>query len=156
MSQIWSELPPIGLTGLKSWLPHTLTLYRASSGPPGTPKGPALAQNSTFWPQKGPNRAQWKKQYHNLAPLGPPRTSGTPKRSTFGQNGPFWCPWGPKRGLILRYFILPVVFKHRAFYSLDGVWFQISTEIIYKKIMSKKEYSCASTVCNLINVSHWM
>ena len=40
--QIWATLPPIGLTGLKSWLPHTLALYRASSGPPGTPKMPIL------------------------------------------------------------------------------------------------------------------
>ena len=56
--QIWSTLPPIGLTGLKSWLPHTLALYQASSGPPGTPKGPVLALNAPFGPQKGPNRAQ--------------------------------------------------------------------------------------------------
>ena len=51
--QIWSQLPPIGLTGLESWLPDTLTWYWASSGLPGTPKGPDLAQNAPFG---GPNR----------------------------------------------------------------------------------------------------
>ena len=45
--QIWSKLPPTGLTGLVLWLPHTLAWYGASSGPPGTPKG-------HFWPLKGP------------------------------------------------------------------------------------------------------
>ena len=45
--QIWSQLPPTGLTELVLWLPHTLAWYRASSGPPGTPKG-------HFWPLKGP------------------------------------------------------------------------------------------------------
>ena len=43
--QIWSGLPLIGLTGLESWLPDTLTWYLASSGPPGPPKGPVLAPN---------------------------------------------------------------------------------------------------------------
>ena len=41
--QIWSQLLPIGLTGLESWLPDTLTWYLASSGPPGPSKGPVLA-----------------------------------------------------------------------------------------------------------------
>ena len=47
--QIWSQLLLIGLTGLESWLPDTLTWYLASSGPPGPPKGPVLAP-------KGPQR----------------------------------------------------------------------------------------------------
>ena len=52
--QIWSQLLLIGLTGLESWLPDTLTWYLASSGPPGPPKGP-------LWPQKGPKWGQnWK------------------------------------------------------------------------------------------------
>ena len=51
--QIWSQLPPIGLTGLESWLSDTLTWDLAASGPPGNPKGPDLAQNSPFG---GPNR----------------------------------------------------------------------------------------------------
>ena len=41
--QFWSQLLPIGLTGLESWLPDTMTWYLASSGPPGPPKGPVLA-----------------------------------------------------------------------------------------------------------------
>ena len=51
--QIWSQLPPIGLTGFKSWLPHTLAWYLASSGPPVAPKGPIWALNVPYWPQKG-------------------------------------------------------------------------------------------------------
>ena len=43
--QIWSQLPPMGLTGLESWLPDTLTWYLAIYGLPGTPKGPVFAQN---------------------------------------------------------------------------------------------------------------
>ena len=51
--QIWSQLLPIGLTGLESWLPHTLAWYLASSGPPVDPKGPIWALNVPYWPQKG-------------------------------------------------------------------------------------------------------
>ena len=42
--QIWSQLPPIGLNGLESLLPDTLTWYLVSSGPQGSQKGP-------FWPK---------------------------------------------------------------------------------------------------------
>ena len=45
---LWSQLPPIGLTGLESWLPDTLTWYLASSGPPEPPKGPVLAPKGPF------------------------------------------------------------------------------------------------------------
>ena len=48
--QIWSQLPPIGLTGFKSWLPHTLAWYLASSWPPVAPKGPISALNVPYWP----------------------------------------------------------------------------------------------------------
>ena len=51
--QIWSQLLPIGLTGFKSWLPHTLAWYLASSGPPVDPKGPIWAIHVPYWPQKG-------------------------------------------------------------------------------------------------------
>ena len=44
--QIWSQLPPIGLPGLDSWSPLTLTWYWVPSGPPGAQKGPILAQIS--------------------------------------------------------------------------------------------------------------
>ena len=68
--QIWSQLAPIGLTGLESWLPDTLTWCPSRAnfdrshdkvcekfqfwphfGPPGPPKGPV-------WPQKGPKWGQ--------------------------------------------------------------------------------------------------
>ena len=42
--QIWSRRPATGSPGLESWSPHNLTWYQASSGPPGTLKGPFLAQ----------------------------------------------------------------------------------------------------------------
>ena len=38
----YSLLSPIGLTGLESWLPHTLAWYWDSSWPPGALKGPVL------------------------------------------------------------------------------------------------------------------
>ena len=56
--QIWSQLPPIGLTGLESWLPHTLAWYLASSGPPVAPKGPILALNVPYWPKRAQNRTK--------------------------------------------------------------------------------------------------
>ena len=40
--QIWSQLPAIGLPGLDSWSPLTLTWYWVPSGPPG-PGGPKRA-----------------------------------------------------------------------------------------------------------------
>ena len=56
--------------------------------------------------------------------------------------------------LILKYFILLVVLQaQRAFYSLDRVWVQISTDIIHQN-NEKKGNICASAVCDLINVSH--
>ena len=36
--QIWSQLPAIGLPGLDSWSPLTLTWYWVPSGPPGAQK----------------------------------------------------------------------------------------------------------------------
>ena len=119
--QIWSQLPPIGLTGLESWLQHTLASYRASSGPPGTPKG-------HFWPLKGPqNDVFWtvspsgwfkmscsclKSSENSVATIwtphmpifkyqmnfGPTLGPFGAKRGTKGQNGPIW---GPRRGPIL-------------------------------------------------------
>ena len=52
--QIWSQLLPIGLTGLESWSPDTLTWYLASSGPPGAPKGRVLAPKGPVLAPKGP------------------------------------------------------------------------------------------------------
>ena len=47
--QSLSQLPPIGLTGLESWLPHNLAFYWASLWTPGDQKGPVLARNAPFW-----------------------------------------------------------------------------------------------------------
>ena len=54
MGRICSQLPAIGLTGLELWLPHTYAWYRASSGPPGTLKGPVLALSAPFGGPRGP------------------------------------------------------------------------------------------------------
>ena len=43
VGQIWCQLPPIGRPELDSWSTHTLTWYRAPSGPKGALKGLALA-----------------------------------------------------------------------------------------------------------------
>ena len=56
--QIWSQPPPIGLTGLESWLPHTLAWYWAFSWPQGTHKGPVFAQNAPFGGPGGPRRVR--------------------------------------------------------------------------------------------------
>ena len=55
--QIWSQLPPIGLTGFKSWLPHTLAWYLTFLGPKGTRKGPVLAPDVPFGGPRGIRRA---------------------------------------------------------------------------------------------------
>ena len=115
--QIWSQLLPIGLTELESWLPHTLALYRASSGPPGTPKGPVLARNAPFWGHRGPRRAPREQIWSTLPPIGltglkswlphtlalyqassgPP---GTPKGPVLALNAPFGPQKGPNRAQI--------------------------------------------------------
>ena len=65
---------------------------------------------------------------------------------------PSGCPFISEE--ILKYFILLVVLQaQRAFYSLDRVWVQISTDIIHQN-NEKKGNICASAVCDLINVSH--
>ena len=46
--QIWSQRPPIGPSGLDSCSPHTLTGYRAPSGPPGAQKGPIFIYYCIF------------------------------------------------------------------------------------------------------------
>ena len=68
--QIWSQLPPIGLTELESLLPHTLALYRASSGPPGPPNGPVLAPKDPFGGPRGPWRARRGQIWSQLPPIG--------------------------------------------------------------------------------------
>ena len=68
--RIWSQLPPIGLTGLELWLAHTLAWYRASSGPPGTLKGPVLAQSAPFGGPRGPRRAPRDQIWSQLPLIG--------------------------------------------------------------------------------------
>ena len=60
--QIWSQLPPIGPTGLVTWLPHTLAFYRPSPGP----------QKGQFWLK--------------MSLLGAPEVPGGPQRTKFGPN----------------------------------------------------------------------
>ena len=68
--QIWSQQLPIGLTGLESWLPDTLTWYMASSGPPGPPKGPVLAPKGPFEGPTGSCRAPGDQIWSQLLPIG--------------------------------------------------------------------------------------
>ena len=58
--QIWSLLSPIGLTGLQSWLPHTLAWCWDSSWPHRSPKRTRFDPKCPFWgswrSSKGPER----------------------------------------------------------------------------------------------------
>ena len=104
--QIWSQLLPIGLTRLESWLPDTLTWYLASSGPPGPPKGPVLAPKGPFEGPTGSCRAPGDQIWSQLLPIGLtgleswlPNTltwylasSGPPRPP----KGPVLAPKGPK------------------------------------------------------------
>ena len=114
--QIWSQLAPIGLTGLESWLPDTLTWYLASSGPPGPPKGPVLAPKGPFEGPRGTWRARRVQIWSQLlligltgleswlpdtltwylASSGPP---GPPKGPVLAPKGPFEGPRGTWRAL---------------------------------------------------------
>ena len=90
--QIWSQLLPIGLTGLESWLPDTLTWYLASSGPPGPSKGPVLAP-------KGAQIGSKLKIVGNLScDLSKFAREGHLAKS--GPSGPFKSLWGPQKGLL--------------------------------------------------------
>ena len=50
---ISAQLPLNGVTGLDSWLPHTLTWYGGFLLRPRAPKVPFLAQNASFWISNG-------------------------------------------------------------------------------------------------------
>ena len=95
--QIWSQLPPIGLTGLESWLPDTLTRYLASSGPPGPQKRPFFGPKRLFWglqrdlegpegPALVPTAANW----YDWAGI-------MVNRHIDLVSGLFWAPRAPKR-----------------------------------------------------------
>ena len=107
--QIWSQLAPIGLTGLESWLPDTLTWYLASSGPPGPPKGLVLAPKGPFEGPRGTWRARRVQIWLSalLAQILIGHTIGLQKFSILAPfwallrpKGSFWGPWGPRRGQI--------------------------------------------------------
>ena len=73
--QIWSQLLLIGLTGLESWLPDTLTWYLASSGPPGPPKGPKMGQKLKFFENLSCDLSKFAREGHlanekNLTTIG--------------------------------------------------------------------------------------
>ena len=55
--QISSQLPLIGPPGLNSWSTHTLTWYRAPSGPKGALKGLVFAPKGPFRDLGGSRRA---------------------------------------------------------------------------------------------------
>ena len=98
--QIWSQLAPIGLTGLESWLPDTLTWYLASSGPPGPPKGPVLAPKGPFEGPRGTWRARRVQIWSQLPPIGlTGLESWLPDTLTWylASSG----PPGPPKGLVL-------------------------------------------------------
>ena len=73
--QIWSGLTLIGLTGLESWLPDTLTWYLASSGPPGPPKGPKMGPKLNFFENLSCDLSKFAREGHlanekNLTTIG--------------------------------------------------------------------------------------
>ena len=68
--QIWFQLPPIGLPELDSWSTHTLTYYRAPSGPQGALKGLDLAPKGPFGGPRGPQRAPMGHIWSHLHPRG--------------------------------------------------------------------------------------
>ena len=108
-------MPPIVLPGFNSWSPHTLTWYRAPSGPPGALKGPVLAQTPLletlrFWEglegsdlvPDAPDCLAWIQlmvtTHFDLVsgPFGPVGTksgplepSEVPNSTFYGQNRPF-------------------------------------------------------------------
>ena len=67
---IWSQLPPIGPPELDSWSKHTLTRYRAPSGPQGALKGLDFAPKSPFGGPQGPRRAPMGQIWSQLHPRG--------------------------------------------------------------------------------------
>ena len=94
--QIWSQRPPIGPSGLESCSPHTLTWYRAPSGPLGALKGTVLARNAPFGALGGPRGARFGPDCPQLARLGRTHAHHT-LVSPHLVSGPFWAPGGPKR-----------------------------------------------------------
>ena len=66
---------------------HTLTWSRPSSGPPGAPKGPVLAQNVPFW-----GRKYFLLEYSHVGCL------NSCIATKFGPQGAFLGPLGPQKG----------------------------------------------------------
>ena len=94
--QIWSRLPPIGPPGLDSCSPHTLTRYRAPSGPLGVLKGPVFARNAPFGALGGPRRAPRDQVWSRLPPIGPPRMDSCSPHTLTWYRAPSGSPGGQK------------------------------------------------------------
>merc|ERR1712173_433702 len=94
--QIWSRLPPIGPPGLDSCSPHTLTWYRAPSGPPGVLKGPVLARNAPFGALGGPRMAPGGQIWSRLPPIGPPRLDSCSPHTLTWYRAPSGSPGAQK------------------------------------------------------------
>merc|ERR1712130_526023 len=88
--QLWSQLPPIGMTGLESWLKGTLTWYLASSGPPGPPKRPFLGLQRDLEGPEGPALVPTAANWYDWAGI-------MVKRHIDLVSGLFWAPRAPKR-----------------------------------------------------------
>ena len=94
--QIWSQLPPIGLTGLESWLPDTLTWYLAFLGPQGPQKG-------QIWPKMPLLGVPDRPLRLDLVPTATDWSDwvGIMVTTHFGLVlGLFWAPRNPKRASI--------------------------------------------------------
>ena len=101
---IWSHLPPIDPTGIKSWLQYTLTCYWAL---PGHQKGHLLAQTALFGDPEGHWRARFVFNRRRLVRMGWTNGHHT-HRIDIGpfcggqgpnlvQKGAFWAKAGPFR-----------------------------------------------------------
>ena len=108
--QIWSQLPHIGLTGLESWLPHTLAWYgplflaprgskRARFAPTCLFCGSLMDSEGPRGPDLVPTAADWSAWLgiivpHTLWPgIKPFLAPRSPKRARFGPKCPFWGSW---------------------------------------------------------------
>ena len=99
-SQIWSHLPPIGPPELDSWSTHTLTGYRAPSGPKGALKGLNFAPKGPFGGPRGPRRAPMGQIWSQLHPRGLQRLNIWSPLFFWPDMKPLEGPQGPKKGYL--------------------------------------------------------
>ena len=87
--QIWSQLPPIGLTGLESWLPHKTGTFGVPGGPEEARFQAKVCGNHTSNPIRRIG-GSWDQIWFPGAlrgPLGPPKGSLRAKTGPFGVSG---------------------------------------------------------------------